>query len=435
MKSKILKNNTWYGLVAVLVFAPIAHGAVDLIPLTIVELAVCVLVFVWLWRLTSRGKRREEEDAVEFLGTRADLPLWLFVCLSVISCIFSIYRYASLSELLRLLAGVGVFYLATNNLNRAAALRMSVVLVGLGAGLSLLGLGQYFFGLNRSWWVPPVFLASTYVNHNHFAGFLELTIPLGMGILLGLRKAEMSSAFKLLSFRFFLWAGLGIMFMAFLFAQSRGAWASLAGALTVMAILLVKKKILSQRVFAASLLIAVLVIVFVAGGYDAPARRMKSMEEIASKEFLQVRKKIWVGSIELIKAHPLTGTGIGTFVWAYPPYRPHDLRQRAHYAHNDYLQVISEMGLFGLILLMWMFNVVVGGGLRWYNGRIQKGKGRRQFGLEEGVAFGATIGLLSIALHGLTDFNLHIPANMLVVALLAGIVMRRITLSDSRRTI
>lgn len=429
MEGRTFRNILWIGLAAVMVFAPLARGAVSIWSITVVEAAVLVLVFLWLWRVNNKSKTqiKNADYTDNFRKTAIDVPIWSFVALAAVSCFFSIYKYASVGEMLRLMTMVGVFYLVVNNFRSWMAVRLAGLIIIMAAGMSLLGLGQYFLGLDHSWWKPSEFLAATYVNHNHFAGYLEMAIPLAIGMVL-----VNSLRFTLYGWRKLvkpgLIAALIIMFAALVFSQSRGAWICLPVSLIVMNVVLVRRKVLEKKTLIIFLLLIALGAVFIYGGYDAAARRLRTVEEINSEGFLEGRVKMWQGSIGMIKANPLCGTGIGTFVWGFPRYRPGGLGVRAHYAHNDYLQMMAEMGVLAFPLMLWMIWVVVVAGFRWKEvGSRQDGVGSKaDFGLIDGVVLGGTVGILSLALHGLVDFNFHIPANMLIVACLAGIIMRRV---------
>ncbi|MBU1862988.1 MAG: hypothetical protein KKH94_04905, partial [Candidatus Omnitrophica bacterium] len=95
------------------------------------------------------------------------------------------------------------------------------------------------------------------------------------------------------------------------------------------------------------------------------------------------------------------------------------------------LHMTAEMGIVALPLMIWMIiTVIVRGmhasGIAFYHKdrRPRQSSQRKMFFQREGILLGSAIGILSLALHGLVDFNFHIPANMNVVAVLAGIIMR-----------
>ncbi len=412
MNSAVYRNILQIGIATVLIFTPIAKGTVQIWSIALVEAVIVFLVFIWLLKLNNQNEK--------FRRTALDLPLWLFVGLALVSCYFSIYKYVSVYDMLRLMAMVGIFYLVVNNFNRRMVLNLSIVLIVTATGLSLFGLGQYFFGLDHSWWIPNKFLASTYVNHNHFAGYLEMAIPLAIGINIGLKKERFASAINFLGLRIGLIMALIIMFAALFFSHSRGAWVSLFVSLVVMNIVLVRRGMLKKASLFIFLLLIAFGIAFIYEGFDALTKRLGTVEATTEEESsFETRQKIWQGSIKMIKANPLIGTGIGTFVWGFPKYRPEGLSVQANYAHNDYLHMMAEMGVLALPLMIWMIWIAVALGLKY-----QREK-KEDFLLTEGIILGAATGILSLALHGLVDFNFHITANMLVVACLAGLIVRK----------
>ncbi|HOX54770.1 MAG TPA: O-antigen ligase family protein [Candidatus Omnitrophota bacterium] len=417
MPSKLYRNILQFGLIAVMIFIPFARGSVKIWSITLVELVVLVLVFLWLWKANN--------DNEPFRKTKIDLPIWLFVVLAVISTVFSIYKNASFLEIFKLLMYIGAFYLVVNNFDRLMSLRLVATIIIMGTAMSVFGLAQYFLGLDHSWWVPENFLSSTYVNHNHFAGYLEMAIPLAIAVLLSLKSDKMSSMARLIILRFGLILSLAFMFVALLVAQSRGAWISLGLSLLVMSIVLIKKKILPKITIIIFLLFIFVAAVYILSGTDDVAQRLRFVEQVNNEGFLEGREKMWKGSIEMIKANPLIGTGIGTFEWGFPRYRPEGLNVRANFAHNEYLQMMTEMGLLALPLMLWIIFFLVSSGLKWEDkSKFDKSKG--SLGLLEAVVLGSAIGILSLSIHGLVDFNFHIPANMLTLSVLAGIISRRV---------
>ncbi|MEA3347226.1 MAG: hypothetical protein U9Q21_03965, partial [Candidatus Auribacterota bacterium] len=89
---------------------------------------------------------------------------------------------------------------------------------------------------------------------------------------------------------------------------------------------------------------------------------------------------------------------------------PVGLNARAHYAHNDYLHMTAEMGVMALPLMISILAIIIGRGLKK--------------GVFHPVVLGCAIGMLSLSLHGLADFNFHIPANMILCVVYAAVVMK-----------
>lgn len=416
------KNILWYGIAAILIFMPIARGTVRVWSITPVLLVVYTLLFVWLWRIINNPGtvplgRQEKAKAgtVPLLKT----PIMAFAGLAILSFIFSIYKHDSFYALLRLFAYIGVYFLVVNNFDRQMLRRLLGLVILIGTGLSVYGFLQYFGELGHSWWDPKNFLAATFVNHNHFAGYLELVIPATIGMLfskstsgtvpLGRQKSALSGTVP--SYRkLFLTLALIIMMVVFIFTQSRGGWISLAVSLLVMNIVLIKRRRLGKLSLWVFLLISGIIFAFSYLNREEIPKRIETMTNVQEKETsMPTRFKIWQGTIAIIRANPLIGTGIGVFDWGFYRYRPEGLNVRAVHAHNDYLHMAAEMGMLAPLVMVWLFALVVSRGFR-----------KKNF---SSVTLGCAIGVLSLSLHGLVDFNFHIPANMLLFSVFVGAVM------------
>lgn len=415
MNEKTFSNIIFRVLAATIAFAAIAKGAVNLWSVTIVEWTVFILLFLWLWRVNNIEKGdRPLKDRGQY-SFFLDGPIWLFVCLALVSWKFSIYQYDSMIDLFRVITYVAVYYLVVNHFSWPVQIRFFALIVSVGAFLSVLGIGQCCFDLNHSWWNSPRLLSATYVNHAHFAGLLEMAIPLSVGLLLGLNRDEVSGPFQLLKWRVLLGLALGLMLTAFILTQSRGAWIVLAIASIILCAVLVKQKSLPKWGMAVFMLGLAVFIAFIGFAEDPVAARMHTISVGGESSFFKGRLPVYQHSLKIIRDNPWTGTGLGTFAWAFPKYRPEGFGVRFFYTHNDYIQTIVEMGIFVIPILIWGIFVV-----------LKEGFGRREheFHLKRAMRLACSVGILSLMLHGLVDFNFHIPANMIVFVSLVGIVMR-----------
>jgi O-antigen ligase len=128
------------------------------------------------------------------------------------------------------------------------------------------------------------------------------------------------------------------------------------------------------------------------------------------------RIQVWRDSIPAVSDYWLTGSGLSSFRYVGARYRSFGGRIFYSWAHNDYLQLAIELGLPGLALLAWLLMVVARGAWRVRN---DLEPDRSLLGLHAGFA-GA---LVAVALHSLTDFSLHLPANLALCAVLVGAVV------------
>ncbi len=115
------------------------------------------------------------------------------------------------------------------------------------------------------------------------------------------------------------------------------------------------------------------------------------------------------------------GSGLGTYDLAYQRFQPASLSVYANHAHQDYVELLFEAGVFFALLaagLLWL-----AARRAWHLLHIA----RRPEGKLDRDAMAATVcglGLLGLLLHSLVEFNMRIPANAILGALLAGIYLR-----------
>lgn len=116
-----------------------------------------------------------------------------------------------------------------------------------------------------------------------------------------------------------------------------------------------------------------------------------------------IRPQITKDSLRMFLKRPILGWGLGTFPTVYPRYRSFYTNLFVNEAHNDYAQLLAEMGLLGFTLavcfLAGMYHRGLSASRRWQNH------------WDGTVSLAALIGCTGILLHSFVDFNLQIPAN------------------------
>ncbi len=388
----------FYSICLMIIFTPLAAGSVKIWFIVPVMLLIGLLVWWWLC-----GRCCNECEKIKW--TPLALPSAMLAAILIISSVFSIYRQASSTSLLNLAGFAGLYFLVVNHVDDTRESRLISLIVGLAAVLSLVGLLQYFDFLPHSKWSPKEFLASTYVNHNHFAGYLELAMPLALGAFFDRQR-------KFFVPKMFFMLALIVMLLAFIFAQSRGAWISMFAALILMSAFLLKKAKIKKEGLLVFLSFIILAAFVVSLNSSVIGRRIKTSQVFEGEDFsLQTRLKIWKGAEAMIADKPFTGSGIGTFSYGFPRFKPEGLIWTANFAHNDYIELAAEAGIFALLFLFWIFFIIFR-------------KGFIEFG-DEPVVLGLATGIFSLAIHGFMDFNFHIPANMLLTVVYVALIMRR----------
>ncbi len=133
----------------------------------------------------------------------------------------------------------------------------------------------------------------------------------------------------------------------------------------------------------------------------------KTIERFELDELLSGGRPHYWGSVMMtIKDFPLVGTGLGSFSTVYPAYATTRTYALLGHAHNDYFEYMSELGIVGILFLLGgVVFIVWKTFLTWYKRRDAEVKG---------MALGGMISIFIIGIHSFTDFNLHIPANMML---------------------
>jgi O-antigen ligase len=124
------------------------------------------------------------------------------------------------------------------------------------------------------------------------------------------------------------------------------------------------------------------------------------------------RAHFWSVTLDIIRAHPFVGTGLGAFGVVYTRYDSRNGLFRLEQAHNDYLQILSDGGVIGAVL-----------GLFFIVALFRMGFARRETRdtFRRGVATGALAGCFAVLVHSFFDFTLHTTSNALLFLVLAAL--------------
>ncbi len=258
----------------------------------------------------------------------------------------------------------------------------------------------------------------TFVNKNHFAGFLAAALPCGLAlaITIGRRRREARGLRERLLDSFgaegsrTLLAGLlvAVGFAGLLLSFSRAGIAAGLVAL-VLTSLAAGRRGLRTRLAVILVLAALAAMPLLQIGADRLlASYGRAGEEIADAGG---RGTVWRDTVSMFAAYPVVGSGFGTFSAAYPMFRSASVRYYYDHAHNDPLQFLAEGGVVGAALLVLLLLPL------WKRAVfLLTGEGGA-------LAAGFAAGLVAMALHALVDFNFHIPSNAATGAILSGMVL------------
>lgn len=336
----------------------------------------------------------------------------------------------TVSHLLLLLSYLAAFFLALTVATEAERRRrLLLALLGLAAVEAFYGLFQFLTGGNRIYTFENPFAhnraTGTYINPNHLAGLLALVLPLALSLAVASRDtvrrtrrrsgwlldAEQSGSQRLL-----LLALATVLFLALVFSQSRmGIFSAVLGSLLVLGLMWRQAGQRSTTALAAGVFVTAVALVGAWIGLEPVQARFAAIEQQVALAG-EGRWTIWQGTARLIAASPWLGTGLGTFPIAYTAAQPLKLGGFVNHAHNDYLEVASDLGI-PVALVFWGTLVAVLVRL------IVRGQQIAEPG-RWALAAGVSGSLVAWLCFSLTDFNLFIPANALLLAILLGVAVR-----------
>ncbi len=315
--------------------------------------------------------------------------------------------------------------------------RLAFGLVVIGLLQALYGVAMYAAGVRYQIFfldVDQSRMRGTFGNPNHFAGFMEMTLSIGVGLMLaqlgdghgrwsGWRHALLSAFEFALSRTLLLRLLLVIMVIALVLSHSRmGNTAFFVSMLLVGGVALLRGRRARPTILILllSLIVVDLLVVGSWVGLSKVVERFESkavlVELSAYDDHVEDRGDVYKYALDVIRDFPVTGTGAGSFYEAYPRYRAQGTGYFDH-AHNDYVEFLTDFGIIGFVFFAWLVlsSFIVAA----------RSFAMRRSPLSRGMALGVMMAMVSIAIHSTVDFNLQIPANaltMVVILAMAWVV-------------
>lgn len=304
-------------------------------------------------------------------------------------------------------AGMFAWFAASEG--ESKTLRFFKVLMVIGLLEAVLALVQFFIipGWIFGYINPSHRVSGSLINNNHFAGLLEMLIPVAIGL-----AYDAAGRFENLAQSYLYLLGGAFMGLALVFTMSRmGIFSFL---MTVLLLAVVLRMQTPHRTLSAGLAFGLIGLVLAGAlwiGVDAVVERYANL---AAEDaiLLDGRLLVFQDVIRMIRANPW-GVGVGNFqntFRAYQTFRP-DLT--FDHAHNDYLETAAEWGLFvAAVFWAFLFFVVV---------RAIRAFAYLESPGQRGILLACIGAMFSILVHSLADFNLQIPSNAMLFFTLVGI--------------
>ena len=385
-----------YGTFGLLMFGPIAFGAVEPWSIFVVETGAMLLALTWL------AKQWMKEQIV-IIWNPLFLPMGAFAALIGVQIVFrlSAYRHDTISGAMLYCAYALLCFLATQTLRRSSqARKIALILAIFGFALAAFSLLQGVAPNGKLYWMRIPRLGGSiygpYVNRNHYAGLIELLAPIPLIIALSHLVHEKT--------RIAAGVAAAVMVGTIFLCGSRGGMLAILVELGIFAALLVRNKrsiriAISLTVFA-GVLVGILVWL---GGRELTSRVGSISTETRGEISGGMRLSIDRDSIRMFRAKPILGWGLGAFPVVYPQFRTFYTNFFVNEAHNDYAQLLAEMGLLGFSTLVWYMIIL-------YR-QVRRKLGKWSTDVSSAVTLSCALGVVGILVHSFVDFNLQIPAN------------------------
>lgn len=447
-----------------LLISPLLFGTVEVWSISLIEVSILVVFFLWLRKRTCGYSHQGlTVGEVRYL----DVTLLYSLILLLVLCIFqilplpldiikalsphayeiyaasidntchtlSLYPYASFLEIMRFISYIIAFFLTIQLFSREEEL-LSLVksLMIIGTLIALIGIFQMIFWNGKLLWVRELRNGGTpfgpYVNRNHFAGLMEMLIPVSTGMLIlffppfslkkGLRhglsefmRHERANIF-ILSL-----TSVIIMITSLFLSLSRGGITGFSSSMIFFGIMLSLRNSTRKKGVLIVLMSAIILLTVGWFGWDKIIDRFEKLKEADVSS--EMRLHNWQDSIRIIRDFPFTGTGLGTYEHIYPRYKTISSQERWEHSHNDYVEGAVEMGIAGLAIAAYIV-------FRFYR-LILSGLMKRRLLEARLLSLGALTGVTGILVHSITDFNLHIGANGLYFSVLMGMALSAININ------
>src|ERR1051326_6537997 len=434
--STLLDRCIMTGLLTTVVFATLAHGAVEPWSVGLFELILIVILALWLAKAVVDRYLEITIPPIAFpLGTLLLLGIAQSVALTgnsgqrvSLSMDVEATRHAVL-----ILFFLTFFFVAAANFFRTPErlILLANVLTLFGVLVAAFALIQYSAWDGRFYWLRATQYSvfGPFVNHNHFAGYMAMLVPLPLAMILRVVRGQAQLLYGFAA---------ALMGTAATVSGSRSGTIGLAAGLVLMAVLnkrcipgAVRGSQARQRaaiVYDSAVIdraysdarepkrfsvarvgpLVLVVLGIIAGVLWIGAAPIVERFGGGVDQLVRTgtpdpsRADIWRTTIRMVRDHPLFGTGLGTYHTVYPSYADSDKLFGLDYAHNDYLQAVADGGAVGGILVVWFIVATF-----W---SIRHGIHARD-ALLAGLTLAAAAGIFAVLIQSLSDTDVQIPSN------------------------
>ncbi len=428
MRSTRTNKAAFILICAIMVLSTVFYGTVHQPIIALFYLSVTALLILWAADAWTTGETR-------ISGEMLQVPLVLFGVYALVQAIpFGTYTDAGLAEIPRTIShdpfwskvtalhifALSIFWaVSLSTIDRAGRISKLVKAV------TIFGFVYAFFAILQSVLSPTKIYGiyerayatpfGSFVNRHNYAAYINMAMSLPLGFLFAGAVAKDK--------RLLYATAVALMGVSLLISGSRGGLVSAAAMVLLLLILTTGKRgrrqVLIKGALAAGLGVAILAGSIFVGG-DTSLSRIGG-DQGDSKGVSSARTQIWKVTLGVIGDNLPLGAGIGAFGRAYTVHDDQSGLANVEQAHNDYLQVVADAGVPGILLGAWFLFMLLRMGFR---------AAKIENTFRRAAALGAFCGCFAILVHSIFDFVLHVTA----VSVLFIILMTILSASGKKYT-
>ena len=369
----------------------------------ILKLFAILLVILWIIKLFSA-------EGVTWNKNKLNLPIYFFILILSFSLTISNAIEVSFGDYIILISYIILYFIIVNAIHQKKEFNSFIqifsiasFLVSVYALIQYYGLDLYFHELGQ--------ITSTIGQKNWISNYLAIIFPVIFSYFLLQEERKNKLIYYIL---------LSVLYTTLMICQSRGIWISIGLTLILAIFIMIKFRLFEifkkNKKWMMALFIIFLIITIIYSTDNPLNKSRLTVIERALTTFdeqdlsLNMHMLEWSTTINMIKDKPLLGSGIGTFKINYLDYQADFLQNNPDYikysgkaaeAHNEYLQILAELGITGFAVFLSILFVFYSLALKYL-----KSKHDHQ---DKIIVFGLLLGITSFLIHSLFTFPYHVP--------------------------
>jgi len=396
-------------LISLLIFTPLALGTVQPWSIFIMRLTVVIALTSWLIKILSQPtapnepNKPKEIDELPTLNLQIlDLAILAFLGVAAFSTfVVSPYKHKSLDWFTNLTTYTALYFVIVNNIKTESQIKKLIrAMLTAGTVTGVYGILRYFNILDILPHSQDPRISSTYYHASHYAGFLVMVTPLAIsyfsfskslwkafvfGLLSALLIANLALSFSITNLAFV----ISMIFLIIVIFSLR-EWQ-----------VIVKKLIPVIVIFFLFYLFTLVITSPLLSRYTISVRFGQMVNTLTSA--INGRIQVWRDGLPVTLSNFYSGWGLGLFSDAFPKFRPSNWVVFLNYAHSDYLQITSDIGIIGLGIYLVLVSIVLKESIKLLKQRYNKV-----------ISVGIIVALFASIIRSLWDSNLFIIQSLSV---------------------